>query len=256
MAQMSKFYDDNCFLQAEHELLTFSAMRIQELKSSQSQRHIKEGFDVRLLMMQECRIFMRENTQAGNSLSACLWTKLCIYLNAYYLNLRGALDNLAWALNYQFNLFLDVTESSKKRGKCSLFNCEFQSQIETISLSLAGCLRSNKEWHSQLADLRDPAAHRIPLTPVAGVIVGEDQLAEFRRLEALSARPREELQGLPRSYYLREAQKIANYQPIFTLSSGDSQKTLDIPTQVAFDHERFLMIATGVFQCLWGSPSA
>lgn len=252
MGQSSAFFNDDRFLILESALLEVSSLRIHELKCLQTRRHIKEGFDLRLQMMQSSRIFMRENTKSKEALEAYLWIDFCIHLNSYYLNLRGALDNLAWALNYEFKLLPDSTElPANKRAACNLFGMSFLQKLGPVNEPLAEKLRCKIEWENKLRNLRDPAAHRIPLKPIGGVIIGEGELREFRRLESLAARPLQELGGMPRSHYLREAQLLTQYRPLFAVSSPDKHDHLHIPTQVALDHEIFLSIAEAVFDSLF-----
>jgi hypothetical protein len=61
---------------------------------------------------------------------------------------------------------------------------------------------------------------------------------------ALAARPQNELAGLSRSYYLRQAQLVANYVPLFALSSAKGLEARKISWQIASDHERFLTLAS------------
>ena len=239
----------------EYSLLELTSLRHADIRDSQARRHVCEGFDRRLLMMQVSRIFLREQTKRAETIDLC-W-ELNVHLNSYYLNLRGALDNLAWALKYEFNFLPDVhEEGNKRRFFCDLFHPTFQDLLKRDHSHLAEMLVDLKWWKEELSNLRDPAAHRIPLTVVPRVISTPEELEEFRRLESLANGPADELGGHPRSYYLRQAKMVGEYNPIFAVSNPAGLRMKTIPVQVAEDHDRFLRVAKATLQELLSSHNS
>ena len=242
------FYDDAGFLEIEHNLLELTLLRHADIHDPQAKRHVREGFNRRLLMMQVSRIFLREQTMRTETLGT-LWEELNVHLNSYYLNLRGALDNLAWAMKYEFDLLPEIDEQRVRgRSRCNLFGSEFQELLKRDHSQLAQMLFDLAYWQKELSNLRDPAAHRIPLTAVAGVISSPKELEEFRHRESLSGRPADQLEGRSRSYYLRQAQMVAKYHPLFALSTTTGLEVRQIPVQVAEDHRHFLQVAQATLQ--------
>jgi len=79
-------------------------------------------------------------------------------LNVIYFNIRGTLDNLAWALLH------DYAEENLKipPARIGLFNSCITGDPRFKPLSQA--LDAHRDWNRDLADRRDPSAHRIPLT--------------------------------------------------------------------------------------------
>src|SRR6266516_5287455 len=65
-----------------------------------ARRHFHEGFVRRHYMLQSSRLFLEEHCSLDRQtpLSPYEATDCAIHVNAYYANLRGALDNLAWVL--------------------------------------------------------------------------------------------------------------------------------------------------------------
>lgn len=242
------FYEDDDLLVKEYKLLELTLLRRGQIREVQARRHISEGFDRRLLMMQSSRIFMRQATVRQEPFDVYLWEELNVHLNAYYINLRGALDNLAWALKYELGILPDVTEDSYSRPQCNLFGRTFLVELKVEHGGLVAAIEGFSLWEKEIRDMRDPAAHRIPLTAIAGVITSEGQLSEFRRLEALAARQNEDLDGLPRSHYLRQAQLLAEYKPLLALSSPRGLEVREIPSQIAADHLNFLTLASSVLE--------
>ena len=91
-------------------------------------------------------------------------------LNVIYINIRGTLDNLAWCL---VDLFGDEKTRDLPPIKVNLFDRSF---LDRMSLcEVAEFVKDFDEWNNNLSKLRDPAAHRIPLTVPPAVL---DEAAE------------------------------------------------------------------------------
>lgn len=252
-AQTDQFYDDDEFVVAEYELLEESLRNAPGLRL-EAIRHIREGFNRRLLMMQCSRIKLREKTKrAGDQpLNPYEVEELNVHLNSYYLNLRGCFDNLAWALNYQFSI-VEAEESRRNRSRCNLFGKEFLDALDRLRPTLRQSLRNYEEWAAELKKLRDPAAHRLPLSVVGGCLP-TDSTSEFQKLWAKAAAPRSELGGKPRSYFVQQAYALLEYEPLIAVGTASGQETRKIPVQLGNDHRLFLDIARHVLNELWVLP--
>lgn len=125
-------------------------------------------------------------------------------LNVIYINLRGALDNLAWAV---WSL---SGEQLPKRSQIGLFTRALDKS-EALH-PLAETLAPFAGWADDLAARRDPAAHRIPLSVAPSMLTGDDvQLYRERHAEYMSAqRGANELlvQFGPLSPEWKEAQRV------------------------------------------------
>lgn len=97
-------------------------------------------------------------------------------LNVIYINVRGLLDNLAWAA-----LHTAGSEQSRRAPnvRVGLF-APLIGNDEGLS-DLANALLPYRAWHTELADRRDPAAHRIPLS-VAPSVLSPEEAEEFQAL--------------------------------------------------------------------------
>lgn len=80
-------------------------------------------------------------------------------LNVIYINIRGLMDNLAWAIVHQFG---SAKTRALKPASVGLFRRTIAND-EALS-PLATALDPFKQWDSEMAERRDPAAHRIPLS--------------------------------------------------------------------------------------------
>ena len=243
--------NDDKLLMIEHKLLEISLIKIDGIKNDDARRHIKQGFNIRLAMIQESRIFIRENASLPRKqpLDYYMATTLSVHLNALYLNIVGAIDNLAWALQYEHNLIQDTSEDSGNRLKCSLFNKEFLSKLQKVSSKLSASLNDHKAWHAELKEFRDPAAHRIPLSVPLGVMT-TNQVQDFREIEALAARPQEDLGGRSRSSYLQEASNLSTYYPIMLISRPSGYRKVGLWERVLADNRIFLDVGSMVITSL------
>lgn len=245
------FYEDAELREMELRVLERAHLKVTSLKNPQAARHLKEGFIRRHIMMESSRIFIREKTRPlqRKPLDPYLATELNIHVNAYYLNLCGSLDNLAWCLMYELGLNPTVTEEDRSRSYCNLFGDRFLNDLGGIKGKIAATIRERIDWNREVREFRDPAAHRIPLYMPPGVL-RETQLEEFRRIEEQASKSEKERSGLPRSHFLEKARELAKYSPIMVSSTSSGLQIHSIPDQLAKDQAIFLQIADTVISAL------
>jgi len=91
-----------------------------------------------------------------------------VHLNSLYVNLCGTIDNIAWTLVYEFNLYPAIKniEEKPERNQINLFNKQFSSKIKKINNSFEEYkkhLDTKNSWYKDLLKFRHPSTHRIPL---------------------------------------------------------------------------------------------
>ena len=80
-------------------------------------------------------------------------------LNSLYINIRGVLDNLAWAALNDFGI---IDQDDIRPQSVHVFSKELKECEQLIDLY--GEIGVFENWGSDLGERRNPAAHRIPLT--------------------------------------------------------------------------------------------
>lgn len=110
------------------------------------------------------------------SLSTEETSSLSMALNSIYINIRGTLDNLAWAVIEDAGGLAKVRLPPKD---VDLFGRQF-SRVETWEM-LTTALADIAPWSAELAKLRNPAAHRIPLAVISSEL-NDAEAAEYQRL--------------------------------------------------------------------------
>lgn len=219
--------------------------------------HLRRGLSARHDYLVHCRETIGKQFSAFRTpLSPSEATMAGLLLNAYYLNIRGALDNMAWALLHALGLMPGVTETGARRTQVYLFGTSFLQRLDIVRPALAARIRSRSAWASGLSSMRDPAAHRIPLIVPGAVLQSDDQVDEFRRREALAARPAHELGGRTRSSFMADAHQVGAFLPMFVIECDGVLSTFPIAKQVARDHVQYLALARQVVQALRQQPVA
>ncbi len=92
-------------------------------------------------------------------------------LNSLYVNLRGALDNVAWAIRA---LGPREAVGALSDGAMDLFGRRFLEAVGSGELS--EILGPFRDWYSEMKGRRDPAAHRIPLSVPPAALDDEAQV--------------------------------------------------------------------------------
>ncbi len=78
----------------------------------------------RHLLLQECRRWLRAECEKDRGpLGVSEVQTLSLYVNAYYVNLCGALDNVAWTLTHE------TRRSPKRRTRCVLVWLVIRAQV-------------------------------------------------------------------------------------------------------------------------------
>jgi hypothetical protein len=134
---------------------------------------------------------------------------LTLHLNSFYPHIRGCLDNLAWCLVHEFQLFGPEPQEDNVAvaSKVNLFGKSFLKELRSVAPDLAASVERHANWHDDLKSIRDPVAHRIPIYAVPAVLSAEEaeryrtvyQRAEDHRAGGdldLAGRLFEELNGI------------------------------------------------------------
>jgi hypothetical protein len=238
------------FIRREYALVQVCQQNVGKLRTGGAQQHLRAGFERRLLLNQTSRLHIENVTKDRKTvLNTYACSELNVHLNSYYVQLRGALDNLAWILHYESDLLGKGDESDPEvRRKCNLFDGRFLQPLEAVYPALAKFLREKQQWFGAFKELRDPIAHRVPLFAMPGVI---------REGSAEAARQMELNQDIDRAVAskdldlmrerLFESFRVGTYEPWFAQYGPIGYAVRDIRAQIESDHKEFLDVAEAVF---------
>lgn len=228
-------------------LLHAHLTRKSELRSVAAGHHLVGGFNRRVLMLASSRRSIEEITHSPKDEPIGVYraTELAIQLNAYYLNLCGALDNLAWAMQYEWDVLPGVTETGKGRHRCGLYSPSFAPALLRLRPAMAEALDAHRSWYQDLRTLRDPAAHRVPLYAIPGYLSEQDAI-EYSRLQALAGERGKAGDHHGMMELIHEASLLGSYAPLMSVWTPEGEKLVNAWEYVVRDHHQFQIVAQRV----------
>ncbi|MEO8277959.1 MAG: hypothetical protein ABI639_17245 [Thermoanaerobaculia bacterium] len=171
-------------------------------------------------------------------------------LNFCYLNFRGGIDNLAWAIKHRHGLLPNLSEDeSKGRPQVDLFGPQFLRELAGVAPGLCDGLNSFENWYGELRNLRDPSAHRIPLYVPPGLIIDAEFVEELRDLE-VSRVTDGPGPGVSLSEWSARAREGSRFAPVFMASAPAGHSVYSLYGQLDHDHRQFLSVAQVVLGSL------
>lgn len=237
------------FLKTHSNFRKWFLLKLRPNLSEDAKRHLERGLIVRLGMMEEAILTLdAEIGKSEKPIEHYLANRLTLFLNAYYLNLAGSLDNLVWALTYEHNLVDDTDEDNKQhRQFAQLLGKKFLCRLRQNHLEkLSDKLQPFQDWYWDMRKLRDPAAHRVPLF-VPHSVYSEDDVKLAQKLDKEAAeliRQGEQDNGMKRLY---QSHKLGKHMPIFVSEAPKIQR-YDLARQVDLDHGNWLQVVEVVLR--------
>lgn len=168
-----------------------------------------------------------------------------LHLNSFYLHIRGCLDNLAWCLTHELQLFGAEMQEEAVAQKVNLFGKAFLEKLASVAPDTVAFMQRHAEWHSDLKTVRDPVAHRVPIYAVPAVLT-EDAAERYRSVyqRAEEARTGGNLDLAERLF--EELNGIGDYIPYFAHSPSAANGVRKIYPQVADDLSTVLALVESV----------
>ncbi len=220
---------------------------INKVSSTDTQRYLRFGFNMRLLHIKELNFQLnnaikKDGNNRNDPYTTC---KLNIALNAFYLNLIGALDNLAWAIQHEFSIINQ--KDMKNKFNISLFNKTFQKQLALIDKKYLAEIQEFTEWFSDLKEFRDPAAHRMPLYCPPGILTTEHTKTYAKAKKELESKDFiKDHESYMDSFY--DLNNIGTFKPVFCVFSSSGDKIYPLFRTTKSDYEPFWKISISSYQ--------
>ena len=171
--------------------------------------------------------------------------------------MRGALDDLAWALHFESEVLgLGGEDERDVRTRCNLFDERFLAPLAKKHTALAETIRAKNAWYGEFKKLRDPIAHRVPLY-IAPAVIREDSDDE-KRLRGLE---KEMAAAIARGDNdtafgsMIESQSVGKFEAWFARSDSGGQWIHDLSKQVEVDELHLLDIGEAVLGALEAGPA-
>jgi hypothetical protein len=215
----------------------------QQLKVREAIEHVR-GCARRLLMMAHARVeIVATSHEKKHPLTTEEGHLLNICLNSFYVNMLGALDNIAWASTFELALRANPREDDwGSRTFCTLSSKAFRDAVSSALPPLGAIVDGLQDWLRDIKRFRDPAAHRLPLSIIPGIMT-EEEAARYRDVyqrawDALLENNIDESDKL-----FAEANKIGRFIPYLDGPLGADGSYHVAPQLMADDQRRFLDFA-------------
>lgn len=130
-------------------------------------------------------------------------------LNVIYLNIRGTLDNLALALLHEY-----AQEKLKKIHPANIGLFKSCITADARFDRLSPVLNAHCSWNLDLAERRDPSAHRIPLAIPPQVLTPEEG-SRYEQLVNEYLQAARDLDFAGADEKLKQTERIGRFSPYF-----------------------------------------
>ena len=231
----------------------------QKVNSSEAQFHLRHGAARRTKLIWHSfrRIFDLIPPDRANPISYEDVVELTRDLNVIYVNIRGTLDNFASCLLHSFGAEETIRNLESNPFKVDLFGKEFQKDNNLSEF--VSYINNFTKWNSQLKDLRNSSAHRIPLS-VPPTTLTESEKAEYLRLWAEAEHAEgeylkscesgyEDLVLYEKHKYLHEKmEELGTFEPVFV--HDPKEKPIRVYPRVPEDIGKLVIIARGVLSLI------
>jgi hypothetical protein len=207
----------------------------------EEERQHLQGCAQRFQMMDRARIEIGEASESPKGpISNDKLTHLNMCLNSYYVNLRGALDNLAWAALYRFGLRPEIDETDRStQWFCTFAGKDFRKSLAVVKPFTETVVEGIQTWLKDLATFRDPAAHRLPLAMAPALLTYEEGeiykgllTGAWAAAKTLDFEMYDKLMG--------EANALGVFRPFLNTPRAQDGGIYIVPNLIAADHRRFL----------------
>jgi hypothetical protein len=218
-----------------------SKWSLYDFKDEVASEYARYGFLRRIKTLRQCidNTFRLISPSARKVPSEQRLSDAAINIQAFFANLYGAVDNLAWVWVYERGLTLHRSQVGFREHQIEL--------RATLSPSFQDHVASRIGWLNYVIDYRDALAHRIPLYIPPGTVPPKDHDAykelENRKVRALY------VQGDTAAYESISAKqsKLLVFKPIITHSLRETsgfypfhwQMVVDFLTIEEFGREMF-----------------
>lgn len=130
-----------------------------------AREYLSQGVSRRLKVLERCicNIYCLFPPEKRNLLTKNELTDLSINLHAFFVNISGILDNLAWVFVYEKNLYGSAKVGKLGKYDVGLFN---KKTLKYLWPKLSDYLKTESmgNWYKEYSkNYRDALAHRIPL---------------------------------------------------------------------------------------------
>ncbi len=218
---------------------------LMKLTDQGAKKYLRFGFNIRALQIKESWFQLNSllEKDGGKNRDPYETVQTNIYLNSYYLNLLGAIDNLAWILQHEFNLIEGATGANVKRNKIIIFGKDFGAKLNVLDSNLVAELESYKKWFEVVKEFRDPAAHRMPLYCPPGIVT-DKHVENYKQASEKYAAQDYSVDSTAFMEAMHEMAMVGEFKPVFIgFTEGTEDMFFPLKKTLIEDYEPFWKLA-------------
>lgn len=172
-------------VKSKYSILILQLMRIIPHPTNQkSYEFLAQGVCRRLGILERCiaNVYNIFPPDRPNKLSQNERHDTIINLHAFYVNIYGVFDNLAWVYAFHNDLIGPKKDGKLSRMQIGIFNDQFKKALP-VSFTAYLDSRPVQAWYKEyLKSYRDSLAHRIPLY-IPPASLNDEEMLEHQELE-------------------------------------------------------------------------
>lgn len=218
---------------------------VSKLTNLRAKKYLWLGFNIRALQIKETRFQLNRLLEKSgcNNQDPYQAVQTNIYINSYYLNLVGAIDNLSWVLQHEFNLIEGASESNNKRNKIIIYGKDFAVKLSVLDSELVKDIELYRKWFEVVKEFRDPAAHRMPLFCPPGIIT-DKHVENYKQAFEKYAAQDYSLDSTAFMNAMHDMAMVGEFKPVFVgFSEGAEDKLFPLEKTLNEDYEPFWNLA-------------
>ncbi len=191
-------------------------------RSPRGAEFAQQGFVRRVRILQRCiqNVFELIPPDTVDRVPLWILADTQINIQAFYANVYGCSDNLAWVWAHETGL---ADKIDRKRVGLRNHNVDLR---KTLSVEMQAYLTSLDQWFAYIVDYRDALAHRIPL--YIPERVGAENVDAYNALTAQMTEAANEMDFFKYDSLHAKQEQLLDFQPYITHS------IIDATTHVAF----------------------
>jgi hypothetical protein len=186
-----------------------------KVKNEKSKKHLDRGIKFRCLLLEESIYLLKDGIDKLPS-NRYEIGKINIAFNSIYINIRGLIDNISWILRY------DYLSGTVRQESVYINNKSFRKMLNDVGYN---CQVFDEfiSWLYELAQKRDPVAHRLPLYIPPKIITKNEDMEKAKQLLVL-AENNMEIGNREWITNLAQSKSIGTFYPVFIIDDVETGK--------------------------------
>jgi hypothetical protein len=200
------------------------------LKNKQARHYAEQGVGRRIQILRRCidKVFRTIPPRTIKVPSKTRLQDATINIQAFFANVYGIVDNLAWIWVYENGL-----SDAIPRGQVGLRKSN-ESVRNSLSVEMQAFLDTMEAWFEYLSEFRHALAHRIPIYIPPGM-VSRENVDEYNFLTRQMSKALNEMNPYEYEHLAEKHNKLLIFQPMIAHSTIETKAPFIFHAQMIVD---------------------